>query len=69
MPPSYTMLWWVLPQHALSGTAPTPRWHQAQGYRHHEELYRRYARRLKGFFYRQLGGDENLADDATHMFF
>ena len=34
-----------------------------------EELYRRYARRLKGFFYRQLGGDENLADDATHDVF
>lgn len=34
-----------------------------------EELYRRYARRLKGFFYRQLGGDENLADDVTHDVF
>ena len=26
-----------------------------------EELYRRYARRLKGFFFMQLGGDEELA--------
>ena len=31
-----------------------------------EELYRRYARRLKGFFFMQLGGDEELAADATH---
>ena len=31
-----------------------------------EELYRRYARRLKGFFFLQLGGDEELAADATH---
>ena len=35
-----------------------------------EELYRRYARRLKGFFFMQLGGDEELAaDDATHDVF
>lgn len=31
-----------------------------------EELYRRYARRLQGFFFRQLGGDEDAAADATH---
>ena len=31
-----------------------------------EELYRRYARRLQGFFFRQLGGDEAAAADATH---
>ena len=34
-----------------------------------EELYRRYARRLKGFFFVQLGGDEELAADATHDVF
>lgn len=34
-----------------------------------EELYRRYARRLKGFFFTQLGGDEELAADATHDVF
>ena len=34
-----------------------------------EELYRRYARRLKGFFFLQLGGDEELAADATHSVF
>jgi len=34
-----------------------------------EELYRRYARRLKGFFFLQLGGDEELAADATHDVF
>ena len=31
-----------------------------------EELYHRYARRLQGFFFRQLGGDEDAAADATH---
>ena len=31
-----------------------------------DELYRRYARRLQGFFFRQLGGDEEAAADATH---
>ena len=31
-----------------------------------EELYRRYARRLQGFFFRQLGGDAEAAADATH---
>ena len=31
-----------------------------------EELYRRYARRLQGFFFRQLGGNEDSAADATH---
>ena len=31
-----------------------------------DELYRRYARRLQGFFFRQLGGDEAAAADATH---
>ena len=34
-----------------------------------EELYRRYARRLKGFFFMQLGGDEEMAADATHDVF
>lgn len=34
-----------------------------------EELYRRYARRLKGFFFLQLDGDEELAADATHDVF
>ena len=29
-------------------------------------LYDRYARRLQGFFYRQLGGDAQAAADATH---
>lgn len=31
-----------------------------------EELYRRYARRLQGFFFRQLGGNEETAADAMH---
>ena len=31
-----------------------------------EELYGHYARRLQGFFFRQLGGDEEAAADATH---
>ena len=34
-----------------------------------EELYRRYARRLTGFFFLQLGGDEELAADAMHDVF
>lgn len=34
-----------------------------------EELYRRYARRLKGFFFLQLGRDEDVAADATHDVF
>ena len=34
-----------------------------------EELYRRYARRLKDFFFMQLGGDEDLAADSTHDVF
>ena len=34
-----------------------------------EELYRRYARRLKGFFFMQLGGNEELAADYTHDVF
>jgi len=34
-----------------------------------EELYRRYARRLQGFFFRQLGGDEEGAADFTHDVF
>ena len=34
-----------------------------------EELYHRYARRLKGFFFLQLGGDEELSADATHDVF
>ena len=40
-----------------------------EGDRAFEELYRRYARRLKGFFFLQLGGDEELAADATHDVF
>lgn len=36
-----------------------------QGDRHaFDELYRRYSRRLQGFFFRQLGGDEERAADA-----
>ena len=34
-----------------------------------EELYRRYARRLQGFFFRQLGGDNEMAADFTHDVF
>ena len=34
-----------------------------------EELYHHFARRLKGFFFLQLGGDEELAADATHDVF
>lgn len=34
-----------------------------------EKLYHRFARRLKGFFFLQLGGDEELAADATHDVF
>lgn len=34
-----------------------------------EELYRRYVRRLQGFFFRQLGGDEMQAADYTHDVF
>lgn len=30
-----------------------------------EELYRRHARRLQGFFFRQTGGDAELAADLT----
>ena len=30
-----------------------------------DELYRRYARRLNGFFFCQLGGDEERAADAV----
>ena len=40
-----------------------------EGDRAFEELYRRYARRLKGFFFLQLGGDDELAADATHDVF
>ncbi len=34
-----------------------------------EELYHRFVRRLKGFFFLQLGSDEELAADATHDVF
>lgn len=34
-----------------------------------DELYRRYARRLKGFFFLQLGRNEDVAADATHDVF
>ena len=42
---------------------------RGEAYTAFEELYRRYARRLKGFFFMQLGGDEELAADATHDVF
>ena len=48
---------------AAAGKAPLA---SPEGDRAFEELYRRYARRLKGFFFLQLGGDEELAADATH---
>ena len=34
-----------------------------------DELYRRYARRLQGFFFRMLGGDAELAADFTQDLF
>ena len=34
-----------------------------------DELYRRYARRLQGFFYRMLGGDVEMAADFTQDLF
>ena len=34
-----------------------------------DELYRRYARRLQGFFFRMLGGDIELAADFTQDLF
>ena len=34
-----------------------------------DELYRRYARRLQGFFYRMLGGDAESAADFTQELF
>lgn len=34
-----------------------------------EELYSRYARILKGFFFMQLGGNEELATDSVHDVF
>lgn len=34
-----------------------------------EELYRRYARRLQGFFYRMCGGDREQAADFTQEIF
>ena len=51
---------------AVAGKAPLA---SPEGDRAFEELYRRYARRLKGFFFMQLGGDEELAADATHDVF
>ncbi len=51
---------------AAAGRAPLA---SPKGDRAFEELYRRYARRLKGFFFLQLGGDEELAADATHDVF
>ena len=51
---------------AAAGKAPLA---SPEGDRAFEELYRRYARRLKGFFFLQLGGDEELAADATHDVF
>ena len=51
---------------AAAGRAPLA---SPEGDRAFEELYRRYARRLKGFFFLQLGGDEELAADATHDVF
>ena len=37
--------------------------------RAYNELYHRHARRLMGFFFRQLGGDEALAADLTQEAF
>lgn len=51
---------------AAAGRAPLA---SPEGDRAFEELYRRYARRLKGFFFLQLGGNEELAADATHDVF
>ena len=51
---------------AAAGKAPLA---SPEGDRAFEELYHRYARRLKGFFFLQLGGDEELAADATHDVF
>ena len=51
---------------AAADKAPLP---SPEGDKAFEELYRRYARRLKGFFFLQLGGDEELAADATHDVF
>ena len=34
-----------------------------------EELYRRYARRLQGFFYRMCGNDREMAADFTQEIF
>lgn len=34
-----------------------------------DELYRRYARRLHGFFFRMLGREEQLAADFTQELF
>ena len=51
---------------AAAGRAPLA---SPEGDRAFEELYRRYARKLKGFFFLQLGGDEELAADATHDVF
>ena len=34
-----------------------------------DELYRRYARRLQGFFYRMCGNDRELAADFTQEIF
>ncbi len=51
---------------AAAGKAPLA---SPEGDKAFEELYRRYARRLKGFFFMQLGGDEELAADATHDVF
>lgn len=34
-----------------------------------DELYRRYARRIQGFFFRMLGRDEHLAADFTQDLF
>ena len=55
-----------LMERAAAGRAPLA---SPEGDRAFEELYRRYARRLKGFFFLQLGGDEELAADATHDVF
>ena len=51
---------------AAAGRAPLA---SPEGDKAFEELYRRYARRLKGFFFLQLGGNEELAADATHDVF
>lgn len=59
---------WLMAQAAAESLPPRGEG-RGEAYAAFEELYRRYARRLKGFFFMQLGGDEELAADATHDVF